>query len=930
MADLVILNEESSSYEQPLKERLESLIQARAMFTAVDQPGGVFLLNIDQMPTQDLTLFLSAAHVSLIAARGPLSQQLAAHSETPEAPLRIRTRTIAEEPSAPLAFMELPYFNSLGGFTPEGHEYVIYLGPGTHAPAPWINVMSNPSFGALVSESGSGFSWYGNSQRNRLTDWSNDPVLDPPSEAIYIRDEETGAFWTPTARPIRETSAYRARHGAGYSVFEHNSHAIEQTLTVFVPMDEAGGAPVKLQQLRLRNDSGRRRRLSITYYLGWTLGESREASQLHTVTEWEEESGALLATNGYHPDYPDRVAFAAMSPVAESFSGDRTEFLGRLGNLRYPAAMQHAGLSGRTGAGLDPCAALQTRVVLNPGEELQLTCMLGQASSLKQAQQLVHKYRESLAVEAALDQTRSWWDRLLGAIQVKTPEPSADLLLNRWLLYQSLSCRIWGRSAFYQSSGAFGFRDQLQDVLALLTAAPELAREHILLAARHQFGEGDVQHWWHPPADAGTRTRVSDDLLWLPHAVAQYVRVTGDAGILQERIPFLRAPLLEDDQHELFLEPAVGPEQASLFEHCRRSVERGLTAGPHGLPLIGTGDWNDAMNRVGVEGKGESVWLAWFLVEVLSGMAELAGRMGETELMREYRARGSELAARVERQAWDGEWYLRATFDDGSPIGSAASQEAKIDSLPQSWAWLSGAGDPERARMAIESAWKYLVLEDQKLVLLLKPPFDKAEPSPGYIQGYPPGVRENGGQYTHAALWLAMAFARSGDGDRAVRLLRMLNPIEHARNAEEVWRYGVEPYAVASDVYRLPGREGQGGWTWYTGSAAWMYRAWIEEVLGVKVLGDRLMIDPVIPSSWDRFSLRLRHGQAVYEIEVENPDGLAQGVRMVELDGRELAERAVPLESELVKHRVRVLMGSVDRTEKGDPAGPAESPPLEG
>ena len=923
MADLVILNEESSSYEQPLKERLESLIQARAMFTAVDQPGGVFLLSIDQMPPQDLALFLAAAHVALIAARGPLSQQLAAHSETPESPVRIKTRTVAEEPSAPLAFMELPYFNSLGGFTPEGREYVIYLGPGTHTPAPWVNVMSNPSFGALVSESGSGFTWYGNSQRNRLTDWSNDPVLDPPSEAIYIRDDETGSYWTPTARPIRETSAYRTRHGAGYTVFEHNSHAIEQNLTVFVPMDEAGGAPVKLQNLRLRNDSGRRRRLSITYYLTWTLGESHEASQLHTVTEWDEESGALLATNGYHPDYSDRVAFAAISPAATSFSGDRTEFLGRLGNLRNPAAMQYKGLSGRTGAGLDPCAALQTRIELNPGEEMQLTCMLGQASSLKQAQQLVQQYREAQAVEAALDQTRSWWDRLLGAIQVKTPEPSADLLLNRWLLYQTLSCRIWGRSGFYQSGGAFGFRDQLQDVLALLPAAPELAREHILLAARHQFGEGDVQHWWHPPADAGTRTRVSDDLLWLPYVVAQYVRVTGDAGILLERIPFLRAPLLEDDQPELFLEPAVTPEQASLFEHCRRSVERGLTAGPRGLPLIGTGDWNDAMNRVGVEGKGESVWLAWFLVEVLSGMADLAGQAGETELVQQYRAQASELAARVEREAWDGEWYLRATFDDGSPIGSAAGQEARIDSLPQSWAWLCGAGDRERARVALESAWKNLVLEERKLVLLLEPPFDKAVPSPGYIQGYPPGVRENGGQYTHAALWLAMAFARSGDGDRAVRLLRMLNPIEHARNAEEVWRYGVEPYVVASDVYRLPGREGQGGWTWYTGSAAWMYRAWIEEVLGVKLCGDRMTIDPVIPRSWDRFSLRLRHGQALYEIEVENPESLARGVIRVELDGRQLAERVIPLESELVKHRVRVLMGSGDKTADGGPPGPA-------
>jgi cyclic beta-1,2-glucan synthetase len=916
VADLVILNEEPGGYEQPLRERLEGLIRTHSMHSGIDKPGGIYLRSADLIPEEDQTLLKAVASLVLVSARGTFPQQMGTPLAPSELPEPLAKKRVRREPSPALPFLELPYFNSLGGFTTDGREYAIYLGPDTSTPAPWVNVIANPTFGTLVSETGSGFTWYGNSRLNRLTQWWNDPVVDPASEALYVRDEETGAYWTPTPSPVREETAYRTRHGAGYTVFEHNSHGLEQVLTVFVPVDEKGGDPIKLQRLRLMNDSSRPRKISVTYYVEWTLGEDREASQMHVTTSWDDELQAVLARNRYHPEYGDRVAFAALTVPAESYTGDRTSFLGRNRSSANPATMEQVGLSRRTGVGLDPCAALQATLELAPGETAEITCMLGQAGSVEEVHRLVKTYREDLAVDGALGRTKTWWDDLLGTIEVHTPELAADFLINRWLLYQSVSCRIWGRSAFYQSSGAFGFRDQLQDVMALLGVRPELAREHILDAASRQFREGDVQHWWHPPSGVGLRSRISDDLLWLPYVVAQYVRVTGDRDVLHEEVPFLDSPRLKDDENEVFSTPMVALERATLFEHCRRAVTCGLTSGPHGLPLMGTGDWNDGMNLVGAAGRGESIWLAWFLADVLDRMAEMADLVGPSGLGRTYREERKALLQLVEQSAWDGKWYLRAIFDDGTPLGSSINEEAQIDSLPQSWAWLGGGAGKDdagndRAAEALESAWSHLVSEDEDLVLLLTPPFSRSEPSPGYIEAYPPGVRENGGQYTHAAVWFAMALARRGAGGRAVSILRMLNPIEHARDADSVWRYGIEPYVAAADVYRLPGRIGHGGWSWYTGAASWMYQAWVEEILGLKVRGDHLKIDPVIPSSWEGFSLRYRHGDAVYEIRVENPDGCERGVVWAEIDGKRVPDGVIPLERGLVKHRVLVHMGKL-------------------
>jgi cyclic beta-1,2-glucan synthetase len=908
-ADLVILNEESSSYEQPLNEELKRLIQAQSSLTGVSQSDGVFLLNVDQIPEEDLTLLLAVARVSLVTSRGPLHQQLAGRSKNMEYPSSLPVSFVPEEPSAPLPYMDLAYFNGLGGFTHDGRVYAIYLGPEVQTPAPWVNVIANPTFGTVISESGSGFTWHGNSQQNRLTNWSNDPVCDPPPDTIYIRDEETGRFWTPTPLPVRELDAYRTRHGAGFSVFEHNSHSIEQELVTFVPMDDHGGDPIRVQRLRLRNKSSRKRRLSVTFYLEWTLGDDREKTQQHIETKWDDTSKAILARNRYNADFGDRIAFAAMNPAPHSITADNTEFVGRNGTLVDPDAMKRVQLSNHTGAGLDPCSAMQVKFELAPDESADVICLLGQTDTIGEVQRLVQKYGEDLGVEEALLRTTRWWDNLLGSIQVETPELSTNFMINHWLLYQTLSCRIWGRSAFYQSGGAFGFRDQLQDVMALVYAAPKIARDHILLAASRQFREGDVQHWWHLPSGGGIRSRFSDDLLWLPYVVAQYVSITGDEAILDEEITFLEAPPLEEDEKEIYLTPAITMESATLFEHCRRAIDRGLTSGPHGLPLIGIGDWNDGMNRVGDGGIGESVWLAWFLIDVLNGFAELADLRGESDLAEKYRKEARGLTRSVEQETWDGDWYRRAYFDDGTPIGSISNQEARIDSLPQSWAIISGVADQQRANRAVDAAVDQLVREEDMLVLLFTPPFDKSKPTPGYIMGYPPGVRENGGQYTHGSLWLAMALARQGDGNRAAWLLRIVNPIEHAKEPDEVQRYMVEPYVVAADVYDLNGRVGQGGWTWYTGSAGWMYRVWIEEVLGLKLRGNTLSIEPVIPSYWERCTLHYRRGETHYEIVVENPDQVSTGVAWVELDGRRLPDPVIPLDDVAGHRSVYVRMG---------------------
>ena len=922
--DLVIINEQAGGYAQDLTETLRKLIESSTPYTGVEKPGGVFLRSADTIPPDDLTLLLSVARVVMVAARGGIPQQLGLVNDDMDTPPRfVPTAKAQNEPDLPLPFMELPYFNGVGGFTGDGEEYAIYLGPGTMTPAPWINVFAHEHFGALISEAGQGFSWYGNSQANRITPWNNDPVSDTADEAVYIRDEETGVFWAPTALPIREDEAYRARHGQGYSVFEHNSHGIEQQLTAFVPMDEQN-RPVRLQTLKLTNRSGRRRKLTATFYGQWILGTHAEETRMHIVTSWDTQSSTLLARNSYNPNFPDRIAFASATPTPASFTADRMLFLGRNGSPINPFSLRRKSLMDKVGAGLDSCAALQVPVELAPGESTEVTFMLGEAASIEEVRAIVTDFRAKGSADKALAATRGWWDDLESTLQVEVPDKSVNFLINRWLPYQILSCRIWARSAFYQSGGAWGFRDQMQDSLALTTLYPKAAHDQILRCAAHQFEEGDVQHWWHPPGDAGVRTLITDDLLFLPYGAAQYVKVTGDKAILDVEVPFLHADVLKEGEHEKYFEPQISSESASVFEHCRRAIEKGCTSGPNGLPLIGGGDWNDGLNRVGIEGRGESVWLGWFCVDVLNSFAEICEARGEKQMARDYRKRAQTYVANIEKNAWDGEYYRRGYFDDGTPLGSHLSDEAKIDSLPQSWSVIAGGGDPQRARMAMDAVEAKLIDKDKKIVKLFTPAFDKTEKDPGYIKGYLPGVRENGGQYTHAACWVAYAYALAGRGDKAVETLRLLNPVEHARTPEAVQTYKVEPYVITADVYDLEGQVGRGGWSWYTGSCGWMYRVWVEGVLGFDKRGDTLHINPAIPSDWKGFKMTYRHGGATYAIEVVNPDGVQNGVASVEVDGKKIADKVVPLKDDGQTHRVVVTLG-----EPESPNGTAKLPAAE-
>ncbi|HEX5769133.1 MAG TPA: hypothetical protein VFX94_12940, partial [Burkholderiales bacterium] len=775
--------------------------------------------------------------------------------------------------------------------------------------APWMNVIANAAFGFQAGVEGSGYTWSLGSRENQLTPWSNDPVTDRPGEVLYVRDEASGELWGPTALPIRSGSApYVAAHGQGYSRFEHSAHGVALELVQYVPLED----PIKISRLTLRNTSERTRRLSVTAYVEWVLGASRAASALSIVTEIDPQTGALFARNPWNVAFGSRVAFADLGARQTAWTGDRREFLGRHGTLDSPAALAEEAppLSKRTGAGLDACGALQAPVVLEPGGTAEIVFFLGEAASDAEAQALVERYRTS-DLDAVLREVAGFWDEVLGAIQVKTPDRSMDVMLNRWLLYQTLACRVWARAAFYQASGAYGFRDQLQDGMALALSRPALTREHLLRAAGRQFVEGDFQHWWLPPSGQGVRTRISDDRVWLACAVAHYVATSGDRAVLDERVAFLEGRPLAAGEHDAYFQPMLAEERASLFEHCARGLDRSLAVGAHGLPLIGTGDWNDGMNRVGEHGKGESVWLGWFLHATLAAFAPLATARGEHARAASWLSNAAALKDALERNGWDGDWYRRGYFDDGTPLGASASEECRIDSIAQSWAVLSGAADPARARRAMAAVEEHLIRPSDGLALLFTPPFDRTPLDPGYIKGYPPGIRENGGQYTHAAAWCVIAFAALGQGDRAAALFSLLNPINHAATRADVQRYKVEPYAVAADVYSVPPHVGRGGWTWYTGSAGWLYRAGIESILGFRLQGTSFLLDPCIPPSWPRFELTYKHHSARYHISVENPRGVSRGVASATLDGNALppGPARVPLVDDGAIYDVRVILG---------------------
>ena len=795
------------------------------------------------------------------------------------------------------------FFNGLGGFTPDGREYVIVLAKGQQTPLPWVNVVANPEFGFIASESGAGFTWAENSRENQLTPWSNDPVSAPPAECFYLQDLATGALWTPTALPIRiDEASYVARFGAGYVRFESIAQGIRCALTQFVAPD----APVKISSLVLTNPGDTEVNLAVTAYVEWSLGASRVANAPFIITTPDKAGGSVYARNPRNREFASRWAFLASSAAIDSLTCDRSEFLGRNGRLDAPAALTDGGaLTGRGGAGFDPCAALQRRISVAPGTTVRLHFLLGEADSEEAARALVASYRRA-DIPALYERITGEWDDVLGTITVDTPDVATNFILNRWLLYQTRACRLFARAGFYQAGGAYGFRDQLQDVMALAVAAPAEARAHIVRACAHQFPQGDVQHWWHPPSGRGVRTRFADDRVFLPYVAAHYVETTGDTAVLDVDAPFIEGPPVPPMREDLYSEVEVSSEVASVYEHCARALDASLGTGAHDLPLMHGGDWNDGMNRVGIHGRGESVWLGWFLFATLRAFAPIAAARGDATRARTWQQTAESLQRALDRNAWDGAWFRRAYFDDGSPLGSAYNRECRIDSIAQSWATISGAVDPERARQAMDAVSEYLVKRGDDMVLLFTPPFNASDPDPGYIQGYLPGVRENGAQYTHAAAWCVIAYAMQGDGDRAFELFGMLNPINHASTRGGAHRYKIEPYVVPGDVYSEPPHVGRGGWSWYTGAAGWLYRAGIEYMLGVRVQGDHVRVAPCIPHEWSGYTVRYRRGGATYVIRVENPLRISSGAVDIDVDGTRVAGDRFAAPDDGAEHRVDV------------------------
>jgi cyclic beta-1,2-glucan synthetase len=883
--DLVLLDEMASGYQAIDGSRLHEVISALGMDDRIGERGGIKLLATDQLPAGDRERLMGAARVLLDAERGSMADHL---SRVPAPAVPLPDFAATRPPEISVVDVPLPsdlvLVGAHGGFTPDGREYVIRTDADHATPAPWCNVLSNVEVGCLVSESSLGTTWCGNSGENRLTPWRNDPVTDAPAEVLYLRDEETAQIWSPTPLPAGLDAPTRVRHGAGYTTYERESHGLAQSLTVFVPVD----APVKIVRIELTNQSGRPRRVTASYYAEWVLGALRESQRAHVRLDYDAGAECLLASSAWNHEHGSRVAFLSADRTPHGYTCDRTEWLGRCGTHESPRALMRWGLSGTTDSSVDPCAVLQTHLDIAAGATIRAHFVLGQGEDRESALALARRFRPEHVVDRALAGVKSYWDDVLGAVQVKTPSRAMDVMLNRWLLYQSLACRFLARSGFYQSSGAFGFRDQLQDTMGFVHVAPELVREHLIRSARHQFEEGDVLHWWHPPLDRGVRTRCSDDMVWLPYVVASYVEVTGDRGVLDERIPFLKAPPLGPTEHDRYAEYAYGDAPASLLEHCRRALRRAMTKGPHGLPLIGTGDWNDGMNRVGEDGIGESVWLGWFLAATMREFARLLDRIGEGREANEWRGHADALVTKVDEVAWDGAWYVRAFYDDGTPLGRSTARHCRIDSISQSWSVLAGAPNLERSTRALASADAELVREKERLVLLLAPPFHGGLHHPGYIEAYPPGVRETGGQYTHAATWLGCAYAKLGDGAAAERIFRLLNPILRSTDRTLAETYRIEPYVLAGDVYGAAPLTGRGGWSWYTGAAAWMWRLGVESILGITRHAGELRVDPCIPADWPGFEAKVRIGGEELDVIVENPHRVTHGVRSVKREGRVL------------------------------------------
>ncbi|PSK85920.1 cyclic beta-1,2-glucan synthase [Limimaricola soesokkakensis] len=905
LIDLVILNEHATSYAQDLQMAIEAIC-ASSRHRAL-MGGGlahVFALRRDLMDEATCETLLGASRAVFHARNGRLSVQLGraarlAGRGRPDAGARpdhesrtgwpTRREVVLpdrEQKSPEFRGGEgLEFWNGIGGFDVRRREYVIYPEAGVPTPHPWINVIANTRFGIQVSADGAVSSWSVNSRDHQLTPWSNDPVIDRPGEAIYVVDRDTGTMFNPLPRlDTTDGARFEARHGMGYSQFRREGGDLAMTLTHRVAAED----PVRLSRLELENTGERRLRLRITGYAEWVLGHDRARTAPFVTVRADPVAGLMTAFNPFDTEFPGRVAFLACSEPVAAFTADRSRVLGRGDVWRPEAVMRGQHLGNDTETHGDPCAAIATDVVLEAGQRARLSFLLGDGADAGEVQALARRHlaaeRDSQADPC--DMAAAEWAPLLDTLQIETPDPAMDLMVNAWLPYQGIVCRLRARSAFYQASGAFGFRDQLQDTLAFLWQDAGLARRQILNAAGRQFIEGDFQHWWLPQNGAGVRTTISDDCVWLAYGLCHYVEVTGDVTLLDEDLPFLSGPPLPEGAHDAYFQPDPAQESASVYEHAALGLDLAISrTGSHGLPLILGGDWNDGMNRVGEAGRGESVWLGWFLAHALDRLGAIASQRGDDARAAAWAAHSLSLREALDSAGWDGAWYRRGYYDNGTPLGSATSEECRIDSIAQSWSVMSGLVDPVRGAQAMASVLAHLPDREAGLIRLFTPPFTRTPQEPGYIKGYPPGVRENGGQYTHAAAWVVYALAEMGQGEAAHECFSMLNPIRHTLDPDAVATYRTEPYAVAADIYSEGERRGRGGWTWYTGSAGWLYRAAVEGILGIRKSGDRITVRPNLPAAWPGFVARLKIEGAVREINVTRSD---DGSLVVKVDGTKL------------------------------------------
>ncbi|MFO7845585.1 MAG: glucoamylase family protein [Balneolaceae bacterium] len=916
-SELLILNDHAPSYADEVQEAIYQLIESSFERGLINKYGGIFIHRTDKMTPEDLLLVQTVAHAQfrhkLPAKEHLILQGVDTHSwlnKNERKEYKPAEVEFHDDLKAQKSDENLRFFNGFGGFSEDGKEYRIQINidPETNRhsfpPAPWVNILSNPDFGTLVSERGAGYTWSENSRENKITTWSNDPVLDPHSEAFYIRDNGNQIFWSPAPGPVPGNGNYEAVHGFGYTTFHHKSTGLKQELTHYVPLKDS----VKVSRLVIENLDNKLRSLSLFRYLDRVMGVSRNSSSRYIISNFVNEMDTLISQNFYNNEFAGRVAYSGVY-VSENeqevfYTTERENFIGRNRSLNNPLSIQKTqNLDNQINIGSDPCAALQLNLELQKKEKKVIYFIDGEAKSEKEAKKILKKYRDTERAESALNAVKNFWSEKIGKVQVETPEQSIDLLVNGWLTYQNLSSRMWGRTAYYQAGGAFGFRDQLQDSMALLYVDPTLTRKQILLHASKQFEEGDVLHWWHPPTGRGIRSKITDDRLWLPYVTDHYIRVTGDRDILNEEISYITARSLEEDEHEVYLTPQITGKTGSIYEHCCKAIDISLQFGQHGLPLIGAGDWNDGMNRVGEEGRGESVWLGFFIYITLDRFIPICKKMGDTDRAERYKKTATELKKQLNDSGWDGEWYLRAFYDDGTPLGSVQNEECKIDAISQAWAAISGVATDERAHQALQSAEEHLISESDGIIRLLNPPFDKTEKNPGYIKGYIPGVRENGGQYTHGALWLIKAMAELGMGEKAVNYLNMVNPINHSSSLDKCLQYKVEPYVVAADVYGEPPLTGMGGWTWYTGSGGWMYRVMLESVLGFRVEGNNIILSPAISKSWRSYTIRYKPDDkgTEYIINIENPDSLETGRLTGKVDGKEIVSNGKGIKIEELK-----------------------------